>query len=288
MKGDDIMSLDKNIYLECDECYTFMGTADECVQDDEGNLYCPICENLLMDGSGLESDITQLSKQFHHTELAFQDYVDYFSQLEPLDYAIRPEFEVLKENNELPFDTLDANQYEQIIAVIDHKNIANYVTYTRKATDTQLSKMMNLQKIVKRYRPNISTLNYIDAEGLYQVQAKRLINVLKVIKLMNEPIRFKQIRRIEQIEKEIKSYFYFDDMLIKENLDTILDTKSKLEGHERISIYQRINQYPEPVILEPTEDFQNWMYNISETLIPYNDIKDNVLEWKQKQNKSSK
>ena len=147
---------------------------------------------------------------------------------------------------------------------------------------------MNLQKIVKRYRPNISTLNYIDAEGLYQVQAKRLINVLKVIKLMNEPIRFKQIRRIEQIEKEIKSYFYFDDMLIKENLDTILDTKSKLEGHERISIYQRINQYPEPVILEPTEDFQNWMYNISETLIPYNDIKDNVLEWKQKQNKSSK
>ena len=147
---------------------------------------------------------------------------------------------------------------------------------------------MNLQKIVKRYRPHISTLNYIDAEGLYQVQAERLINVLKVIKLMNEPIRFKQIRRIEQIEKEIKSYFYFDDMLIKEDLDTILDTKSKLEGHERISIYQRINQYPEPVILEPTEDFQNWMYNISETLIPYNDIKDNVLEWKQKQNKSSK
>lgn len=280
------MSLDKDIYLECDECYTFRGTADQCVHDADGNLHCPICENLLMDGVELESDITQLSKQFHHTGLVFQDYIDYISQLEPLDYAIRPEFEVLKENNELPFDTLDASQYKQVIAIIDHKKITNYVTYTRKATDAQLSKIMNLQKIAKGYRPDILTLNYIDAEGLYQVQAERLISVLKVIKLMNEPIAFKQIRRIEQIEKEMKSYFHFDDILTKEDLDTVLDTKSKLEGRERISIFEFLKIYTNISRSHIISlNIHDWMTRAGEEIIPYNDIKDDVIAWKQNQNK---
>ena len=280
------MRLDKDIYLECDECYTFRGTADQCVQDVDGDLHCPICENLLMDGVELESDITQLSKQFHHTGLAFQDYIDYISQLEPLDYAIRPEFKVLKENNELSFDTLDANQYEQVIAVIDHKKIANYVTYTRKATDAQLSKIMNLQKIAKGYRLDILTLNYIDSEGLYQVQAERFIRLLEVIKFMNEPITFKKVRHIEQIEKEMKSYFYFDDMLTKDDFDTILGTKSKLEAHERISIFEYLKIYTNISRNHTVSlNVHDWMTRAGEEIIPYNDIKDDVIAWKQNQNK---
>ena len=287
MKGDDIMSLDKSTYLECDECHTFSGTANQCVQDDEGNLYCPICENLLMDNSGLESYLTHLSKQFHPTGIVFQDYVDYLAHIQPLAYVFQPEFEVLSSNNELSFDTFDVTNSHQLSEVMHHKNTSLYMVSEKEATAKQIIAIMRLQEAVHHIKPEIKILGIEDVECLNRRQASRFIQILKAITWMNDGITSKQHQFVENIEEKVRNYFYFDDLLTKDDFDTIIDTKSKLEGHERISIYQRINQYLEPVILEPTEDFQNWMYDINETLIPYNEIKDDVIEWKQKQSKSS-
>lgn len=38
---------DLELSLTCDECYVFSGDESDCAKDDEGALYCPICDNLL-------------------------------------------------------------------------------------------------------------------------------------------------------------------------------------------------------------------------------------------------
>lgn len=267
----------------CEACYVFDGTTDQCSKDEDGNLYCPICDNFLMDGQFAKSDITKLSEMFSQTGLVFQDYLDYFKQLDPVEYAIRPEFGILKDNDELSFNTLDAHQYEKVMTVIDHENIGRYVSYTRKATDKQIMKIIDLQKEMKSYHSDMLILGYIDLEGLYQVQATRLITALQILKWMRAPITFKQVRFIEKIEKEMKHYFYFDDMLTKEGIDTVLDTKSKLEGQERISIFIFLKDMMKHIHLnELYENINNWMRNIKTVTIPYNDVKDDVIAWKQR------
>ena len=277
------MFFKEETYLDCQACYTFYGRADECIKDEDGNLYCPICENLLMDDGVTKIDTRVLSQQFDETGLVFEDYFDYLKQLQPLDYAIRPEFILLQENNELSFDKLNAQNYDHVIEIIDHDHIGNYVNYTRKATDKQLSKLCDLQKEVKKYRPDILTLSYLDLTGLYQVQAKRLITMLKIIKLMTAPMTFKQYQNIERIENQIESYFYFDDMLTDLPIEKALNEKSKLEGLERISIYKHLNMYVNERYPSEIATIDEWMQNIGESLIPYNEIKADVMDWKTNQ-----
>lgn len=279
-KGSGIMFFKEETYLDCQTCYTFYGRTDECIKDEDGNLYCPICENLLMDGGVTKIDVKTLSQQFDETGLVFEDYFDYLKQLQPLDYAIRPEFILLQENNELSFDKLNAQNYDHVIEIIDHDHIGNYVNYTRKATDKQLSKLCNLQKEVKKYRPDILTFSYLDLTGLYQVQAKRLITMLKIIKLMTAPMTFKKYQNIERIENQIESYFHFDDMLTDLPIEKALNEKSKLEGLERISIYKHLNMYVNERYPSEIATIDEWMQNIGESLIPYNEIKADVMDWK--------
>lgn len=279
-KGSRVMFFKEETYLDCQACYTFYGRADECIKDEDGNLYCPICENLLMDGGVTKIDVKALSQQFDETGLVFEDYFDYLKQLQPLDYAIRPEFILLQENNELSFDKLNAQNYDHVIEIIDHQHIGNYVNYTRKATDKQLSKLCNLQKEVKKYRPDILTLSYLDLTGLYQVQAKRFITMLKIIKLMTAPMTFKQYQNIERIENQIESYFHFDDILTNLPIETALNEKSKLESLERISIYKHLNMYVNERYPSEIATIDEWMQNIGESHIPYNEIKADVMDWK--------
>ena len=142
--------------LHCDECYTFNGTEDECIKDSDGDLHCPICDNII----GHET----LPSYARNTGLTFQDYIDYLNEKDVIEHTLDKAITILEMNDELSFDKFNSKDPKHIEEVLS-KDISDYF-YVRKQTSKQRNTIYELLLQTKELYPNENVFNVDEIKKL--------------------------------------------------------------------------------------------------------------------------
>lgn len=248
--------------LHCDECYTFNGTEDECIKDSDGDLHCPICDNII----GHET----LPSYARNTGLTFQDYVDYLNEKDIIEHTLNQTISILEMNNELSFDKFNSKDPKHIDEVLN-KDISDYFD-VEKQTSKQRNTINELLLQIKELYPNENVFNVASIKKLNDYQSSELIRQLLMKLKMKEVATVRQINYLKKLEDEFKHYYFFDDKLNVDICD-FLDKHifvSRFEASERISVMSAIREYEQKI----TDDI------IPETYILYDVIEDKVKKWK--------
>lgn len=248
--------------LYCDECYTFNGTEDECIKDSDGDLHCPICDNII----GHET----LPSYARNTGLTFQDYIDYLNEKDIIEHTLDKTINILEMNNELSFDKFNSKDPKHIEEVLS-KDISDYFA-VGKQTSKQRNTINELLLQIKELYPNENLFNVASIKKLNDYQSSELIRQLLMKLKMKEVATARQINYLKKLEDEFKHYYFFDDKLNVDICDFIDKNifVSRFEASERIGVMSAIREYEKEI----TDDI------IPETYILYDVIEDKVKNWK--------
>ncbi|MGJ0146834.1 hypothetical protein ACR56S_04130 [Staphylococcus hominis] len=246
----------------CDECHTFNGTEDECIKDSDGDLHCPICDNII----GHET----LPSYARNTGLTFQDYVDYLNEKDIIEHTLNQTISILEMNNELSFDKFNSKDPKHIDEVLN-KDISDYFD-VEKQTSKQRNTINELLLQIKELYPNENVFNVASIKKLNDYQSSELIRQLLMKLKMKEVATARQINYLKKLEDEFKHYYFFDDKLNVDICDFIDKNifVSRFEASERIGVMSAIREYEKEI----TDDI------IPETYILYDAIEDKVKNWK--------